>query len=110
MGARLGRGQAACPGKLASSTKGAIVSVTRSLAVEPGSEVRVNAVLPGGILTAAWEGRSKTEREELALQTAVGRLGRPDEVGGSSLLPRPEEASYVRGASGVVDRGYANTK
>jgi NAD(P)-dependent dehydrogenase (short-subunit alcohol dehydrogenase family) len=73
--------------------------LTRALALELGPEgIRVNAVAPGAIATPRNE-----EAEELAPEIPLGRPGRPAEVANVVAFLCSDEASYVSGASWLVD-------
>lgn len=96
------------PGRPAYATgKGGLTALTRQLAVEYGPKVRVNCVLPGPVLTAAWEGVGEEERRASVAQTAAGRFGDPDEVASVISFLASAEASYVTGASVPVDGGWS---
>src|ERR1700716_3412700 len=92
------------------AAKGGIVGLTHQLAVEYGPEVRVNAVLPGPILTRAWESASAADLERAAAGTAAGRLGRPEEVAAAVAFLASDDASYVTGTTLLVDGGYTIKK
>ena len=89
------------------AAKGAICALTRQLAVEYGPRVRVNAVLPGAILTPAWEGSTQAEREGFARHTPAARLGRPEEVAAAVCFLASEDASFITGANLLVDGGWS---
>ncbi|GAA3948624.1 SDR family NAD(P)-dependent oxidoreductase [Actinomadura viridis] len=92
------------------AAKAGLTGLTRQLAVEYGPGVRVNAVLPGPILTAQWEGIGAEERERSAAETVAGRLGNPEEVAGAVAFLAGPDASYVTGTSLYVDGGWSITK
>lgn len=83
-----------------SSTKGAIVGFTRSLAknlVKDG--IRVNAVAPGPIWTPLnpFGGQPKDKLPQFGKDTPMGRPGQPNEVAPSFLFLACEDASYMTG-------------
>ncbi len=83
-----------------SSTKGAIVGFTRSLAKNlVGEGIRVNAVAPGPIWTPLNPsgGQPKEKIPEFGKDTPMGRPGQPNEVAPSFLFLACEDASYMTG-------------
>ncbi|MFB7307258.1 SDR family NAD(P)-dependent oxidoreductase [Streptomyces sp. NPDC056192] len=92
------------------ASKGALLSLCGQLAVEYGPQVRVNAVLPGPILTAAWDRVPQRERESSVEETAARRFGTPEEVAAAVAFLAADEASYITGSSLLVDGGWSVVK
>ncbi|MBY8879341.1 SDR family NAD(P)-dependent oxidoreductase [Actinacidiphila acidipaludis] len=92
------------------ASKGALLSLCGQLAVEYGPRVRVNAVVPGPILTAAWDRVPEEDRAASVAETAAGRFGTPQEVAAAIAFLAADEASYITGSSLVVDGGWSVVK
>ena len=96
------------------TSKGAVVAMTRQLAVEYPKTLRVNAVCPGTVQTPFVEGylekfhkQNKEEiREQLRARQPVGRLGRPDEIASAIRYLASDEAAFVSGSLLTVDGGW----
>lgn len=92
------------------AAKGGMVALTRQLAVEYGPDVRVNAVLPGPILTPNWRTVDDAYRESTMRVTPAGRMGRPEEVAAAVCFLASSDASFVSGAALLVDGGFTAQK
>jgi NAD(P)-dependent dehydrogenase (short-subunit alcohol dehydrogenase family) len=92
------------------AAKGGLVSLTGQLAVEYAPDVRVNTVLPGPVLTAAWDRVAPEDRERSAAATPLRRLGDPAEVASVIAFLVSAQASFVTGTSVVVDGGWSVAK
>jgi NAD(P)-dependent dehydrogenase (short-subunit alcohol dehydrogenase family) len=95
------------------ASKGAVVLLTKSMAVDHGHEnIRVNAICPSFVetdLTAAVLHQAPDRAAVLRERTAahpIGRLGRPDDIAGLSVYLASDESSWVTGAVLPVDGGY----
>jgi NAD(P)-dependent dehydrogenase (short-subunit alcohol dehydrogenase family) len=96
------------------TSKGAIVAMTRQLAVEYPKTLRVNAVCPGTVQTPFVEAyleqfhkHNKEEvRAELRARQPVGRLGRPEEVASAIRYLASDEAAFVSGTLLTIDGGW----
>lgn len=89
------------------AAKGGVLAFTRQLAIEYGPEVRVNAVLPGPVLTKTWDSVPDDARLATAASTALNRLGYPEEVAAVVTFLASDEASFVTGAELFVDGGLS---
>ena len=89
------------------AAKGGLVALTRALATDYGPEIRVNAVLPGPILTPGQRHTPRSWIEVTAGQTILGRFGRAEEVAQAVLFLASDMSSYVTGTSLVVDGGHS---
>ena len=88
-----------------SATKGAVIALTKALAKELApSHIRVNAVSPGVIDTDMNSHLSVQEMDELAQQTPLERIGRPEEV--AQALVYLADAQFVTGQILPVNGGF----
>ncbi|MFM9940627.1 MAG: SDR family NAD(P)-dependent oxidoreductase [Hyphomicrobiaceae bacterium] len=93
-----------------SATKGAVIALTQGLAVEYAAfDIRVNALCPGFVETAMTGRVLKVPAFAKALldKTPMRRFGRADEIAAAALFLASDDASYVTGASLLVDGGMA---
>jgi NAD(P)-dependent dehydrogenase (short-subunit alcohol dehydrogenase family) len=97
-----------------SSTKGAILQMTRNMAMDLAPyNIRVNCVCPGTILTRASEEHmarvGMTKEEFIAAEAPkhlLNRVGAPREVAYPILFLASDEASFITGTHLMVDGGY----
>lgn len=95
------------------ATKAALIEMTRCMALDLGPfGIRVNAVCPGYTLTKGFYdyaeslGHTAEELErELAEQTMLKRIGRPEEIARCVLFLCSDDAAYITGAFLMVDGG-----
>jgi NAD(P)-dependent dehydrogenase (short-subunit alcohol dehydrogenase family) len=90
------------------ASKGGIVSLTRSLAVQYGPHgIRANAICPGPIETAMlrtlWT--SEEERSKRLNRIPLGRFGTPEDVVNAGVFLASDESSWMTGNTFVVDGG-----
>ena len=97
------------PGFVAYATsKAALVGLTRSMAVDLGKRVRVNAICPAAIATPMLlEGFDGNEAalEQLSSMHPVGRIGTPADVASAAIFLASDQAAFMSGAILGVDGG-----
>ncbi len=92
------------------ASKGALVMLTRSLAVSLADHgIRVNGIAPGLIrtpLTSTWmETRNRDLLDHYEKKILLRRVGRPEDVAGAVVFLCSEASSYVTGEAFVIDGG-----
>jgi len=95
------------------ATKGAIIALTKAMAIDHGKEgIRVNCICPGYIDAGlAWEyfevqPNPAQARAAAGKLHALGRIGQPEEVGRVAVFLASEDASFMTGASIPVSGGF----
>ncbi|MCK6485512.1 MAG: 3-oxoacyl-ACP reductase [Phycisphaerae bacterium] len=89
-----------------SVAKGGLIALTKSLARETAKKgVTVNAIAPGFIRTDILKDMPPEALQKIVAQTAVGRLGEPDEVAEAVLFLASPKAGYVTGSVINVNGG-----
>ncbi|MGO9876900.1 MAG: SDR family NAD(P)-dependent oxidoreductase [Acidimicrobiia bacterium] len=93
------------------ASKGGVVLLTRSMAVDYGpNNVRVNCLCPGMIETPMTaplkDGGLRPVLEWFEAQHLLGRTGKPEEVAAAALFLASDDASFVTGHALAVDGGY----
>lgn len=98
-----------------SASKGAIISLTRSIAIDfVGQGIRANAICPGTVHTPFVENylaRNFAEnmdevRNQLHNRQPLGRMGKPEEIAYAALYLASDEAAFVTGSALVIDGGW----
>ena len=87
------------------STKGAIDSFTEALALELAPRIRVNAILPGLIITPGTQVLGKQMLNEFAKKIPMKRAGLPSDIANMALFLASEKASFITGQNFIVDGG-----
>jgi NAD(P)-dependent dehydrogenase (short-subunit alcohol dehydrogenase family) len=95
-----------------SASKAAVVELTRAMAMDYGHlNIRVNALLPGEVITPQWKRTMDRHPEEktknLLRLIPLGRFAQPEDIAAAALFLASEEAAYVTGASILVDGGLS---
>jgi NAD(P)-dependent dehydrogenase (short-subunit alcohol dehydrogenase family) len=89
--------------------KGAVLSMTRQLAIEGGPfGIRANTIAPGLVQTGATAAAGATTgpvAEALSARTLLGRLGVPDDIAWCATYLASDEAKWVTGANFTIDGG-----
>lgn len=96
------------------ATKGAIIALTRQLAVDYPVAIRANCIAPGTVdspfVEAYLEKYHQHEKEkvrgELSERQPVGRLGRPDEIAHLALYISSSAADFMSGSVVTIDGGW----
>ncbi|MBV0925159.1 SDR family oxidoreductase [Halomicroarcula limicola] len=91
------------------TSKGAVTMMTRQNAIDYGPEgIRVNAVGPGGTLTAmVHEVMSEERQSYLEDATPLRRLAEPEEIADVATFLASDMASYVNGHVLIADGGFS---
>jgi len=93
-----------------SATKAAVDTITKSLAKELGPrKIRVNAINPGMVETESLHtgGFVGSDFQKLfEAQSALGRIGQPDDVAPAVVFLASPDASWITGETLVISGGY----
>lgn len=95
-----------------SAAKGAIVQLTKSMAIELAAwNIQVNAIAPGWFVTdmtaAVRSPEMKEMNDEIVARTPAGRWGEPDELVGTAIYLASKASDFVTGTMIPVDGGYS---
>jgi NAD(P)-dependent dehydrogenase (short-subunit alcohol dehydrogenase family) len=114
--------QGGCGPHVYSACKAGVIGLTRTVALEQGPfGIRVNCINPGGVETAIFN-RNATEfgldpaevlrlvKASTSAQTALGRIGQPEDIAGAALWLASPDSAYVTGQAIVVDGGLTSSK
>src|SRR5882724_1194558 len=93
------------------ATKGAVVAMTRQIAVDYPTQIRANCICPGTVDSPFVEGylekyhkhEKEKVRAELNQRQPIGRLGKPDEIANLALYLCSPEAAFVTGSVIAID-------
>jgi len=103
---------AATPQIAYTSSKGAVLSMTREIAAIYAREgIRANALCPGPVLTPllAKFMADDAQRQRRLVHIPMGRFGEADEMVAAALFLASDESSYMTGQSLIVDGGITST-
>jgi NAD(P)-dependent dehydrogenase (short-subunit alcohol dehydrogenase family) len=102
------------PGHAAySASKGAVIALTRAMAVELAPySIRVNVVCPGPVITDMLMAAIPSEdgRQRLAEAAPLGRVGRPEDIAAAVLYLASSDADWCTGQAISVDGGLSILK
>ena len=97
------------------ATKGAIIALTKALAIDHGKEgIRVNCICPGYIDAGLSWGYFEAQpdptaaRQAAAKLQALWRIAKPEEVGRVAVFLASDDASFMTGSAVVVDGGFTS--
>jgi NAD(P)-dependent dehydrogenase (short-subunit alcohol dehydrogenase family) len=96
------------------AAKGAVVSLTRSMAIDLAPQrIRVNAICPGTVFTPLMEPMLRARGDgdldaglaKTLVKYPIGRLGTPEEIARVALFLSSDESSFMTGSIVTADGG-----
>ena len=92
------------------ATKGAVLAMTRAMALDHASEnIRVNCICPGIVdteMVARFSLDENARRQRIAMHP-LGRFGQPEDIAQAAVFLASDESSWITGAAFPVDGGYS---
>jgi 2-keto-3-deoxy-L-fuconate dehydrogenase len=96
------------------ASKGAVLAMTRQIAVDYAKQIRCNCIAPGTVQTPFVEGyldkyhshEKEKVRAELKERQPIGRLGTPEDIAGLVRYLCSKEAEFIQGAVLPIDGGW----
>ena len=88
------------------ATKGAVLAMTRSLAIDHAPEIRAVAIAPGLIATEAIKGIPDDVMEYVIADIPAARAAQPEEVAALAAFIASDEADYMSGTAVILDGAY----
>ena len=96
------------------ASKGAVLAMTRQIAVDYPTEIRCNCIAPGTVQTPFVEGylekyhahEKEKVRAELVARQPIGRLGTPEDIASLVRYLCSREAEFINGAVIAIDGGW----
>jgi 2-keto-3-deoxy-L-fuconate dehydrogenase len=96
------------------ASKGAVLAMTRQIAVDYPKELRINCIAPGTVQTPFVEGylekyhahEKEKVRAELVARQPIGRLGTPEDIASLVRYLCSREAEFINGAVIAIDGGW----
>ena len=111
MGSIAGKGYRRASNAAYSASKGAVIQLTKSLAVAWAEKnIQVNAIIPGGFetdLTASIPTLDPTRYEKISNRIPTGKWGIPEDIAGTAVFLSSPGSDYITGTSVIVDGGYS---
>jgi NAD(P)-dependent dehydrogenase (short-subunit alcohol dehydrogenase family) len=93
-----------------SASKGAVVAMTKAMALDHAAEnIRVNCICPGIVATemvAKFSTDENARRQRVALHP-MGRFGQPDEIASAAVFLGSDESGWTTGSVLTIDGGYS---
>ena len=101
-----------------SMSKGAVLSMTLSVAADYIGRIRCNAISPGrvhtpfvdGFLAKNYPGREAEMFEKLSKTQPIGRMGQPSEIAELALFLCSDKAGFITGSNYAIDGGFISLK
>lgn len=90
------------------AAKGGLVSLTRSLAADYAPKIRVNAILPGAVITGLAAGLSEGDLKRVAMMCPLQRNAQPEQIATVALFLASKMSDYMTGTCLVVDGGLTS--
>ncbi|HKE31173.1 MAG TPA: glucose 1-dehydrogenase [Candidatus Angelobacter sp.] len=92
-----------------SASKGAVLAMTRAIALDHAPEkIRVNCICPGIVdteMVARFSMDESARRQRIAMHP-MGRFGQPEDIAAAAVFLASDESSWITGAAFPVDGGY----
>ena len=87
------------------AAKGGLLALTRALAADFAPKIRVNAVLPGSVITGMSAHLTETQLDKIAERCPLKRNGQPEDIAQAALFLASNMSAFMTGAYIVVDGG-----